>query len=207
MERAYEEEAREDLLHGLLRRRPRRPDHGAALSRRFRRHLCPCARHQLGRPAACRHAHRGLRPWARAGSIRRRSSSLAMPCAPPATRRTASDDALVQDPRRLQGGVQGRRRCAAPAARAATNVSATRRSRRSSTLHATYKFPFPLANGLDDYPGWGVSAARTRPAFGPTGGWVGVVARQAAPPAQPPVPRERHRLGLRCRRDPICVRP
>src|SRR6266436_4531858 len=25
------------------------------------------------------------------------------------------------------------------------------------TLHATYKFPFPLANGLDDYPGWGVS--------------------------------------------------
>ena len=25
------------------------------------------------------------------------------------------------------------------------------------TLHSTYKFSFPLENGLDDYPGWGVS--------------------------------------------------
>jgi feruloyl esterase len=37
------------------------------------------------------------------------------------------------------------------------------------TLHATYKFSFPLANGLDDYPGWGVSGEGT-PSFGPTGG-------------------------------------
>ena len=29
------------------------------------------------------------------------------------------------------------------------------------TLHATYKFSFPLANGLDDYPGWGVSGEGT----------------------------------------------
>ena len=36
------------------------------------------------------------------------------------------------------------------------------------TLHATYTFPFPLANGLDDYPGWGVSGEDTPP-FGPTG--------------------------------------
>jgi hypothetical protein len=39
------------------------------------------------------------------------------------------------------------------------------------TLHATYKFPFPLASGLDDYPGWGVSGEDT-PSFDPTGGWI-----------------------------------
>ena len=55
-----------------------------------------------------------------------------------------------------------------------------------NTLHSTYKFPFPLANGLDDYPGWGVSGENIA-SFGPTGGWkawwLGSV-----PPAQPPVP-------------------
>jgi Tannase and feruloyl esterase len=39
------------------------------------------------------------------------------------------------------------------------------------TLHAAYKSPFPLANGLDDYPGWGVSGEDT-PSFGPSGGWI-----------------------------------
>jgi hypothetical protein len=54
------------------------------------------------------------------------------------------------------------------------------------TLHATYKFPFPLANGLDDYPGWGVSGEDT-PSFGPTGGWTAWWLG-TAPPAQPPTP-------------------
>jgi hypothetical protein len=54
------------------------------------------------------------------------------------------------------------------------------------TLHSTYKFSFPLANGLDDYPGWGVSGENT-PAFGPTGGWISWWLGKAAP-AQPPVP-------------------
>ena len=54
------------------------------------------------------------------------------------------------------------------------------------TLHSTYKFPFPLANGLDDYPGWGVSGENT-PAFGPTGGWTAWWLGTAAP-AQPPMP-------------------
>jgi feruloyl esterase len=54
------------------------------------------------------------------------------------------------------------------------------------TLHATYKFPFPLANGLDDYPGWGVSGEDT-PSFGPTGGWIAWWLGTAAP-AQPPTP-------------------
>jgi hypothetical protein len=39
-----------------------------------------------------------------------------------------------------------------------------------NTVQSPYKFAFPLANGLDDYPGWGVSGENT-PAFGPTGGW------------------------------------
>jgi len=38
------------------------------------------------------------------------------------------------------------------------------------TLHAPFKFPFALANGLTEYPGWGVSGEGA-PAFGPTGGW------------------------------------
>jgi feruloyl esterase len=55
-----------------------------------------------------------------------------------------------------------------------------------NTLHATYKFPFALANGLDDYPGWGVSGEDTA-AAGPTGGWVAWWLG-TAPPAQPPAP-------------------
>lgn len=55
-----------------------------------------------------------------------------------------------------------------------------------NTLHSTYKFSFPLANGLDDYPGWGVSGEDTPP-FGPTGGWIAWWLGTTAP-AQPPVP-------------------
>ncbi|MGY8666746.1 tannase/feruloyl esterase family alpha/beta hydrolase [Bradyrhizobium sp. UFLA05-109] len=54
------------------------------------------------------------------------------------------------------------------------------------TLHGAYKFPFPLANGLDDYPGWGVSGEDT-PSVGPTGGWTAWWLGTAAP-AQPPAP-------------------
>jgi hypothetical protein len=54
------------------------------------------------------------------------------------------------------------------------------------TLHTAYKFPFPLANGLDDYPGWGVSGEDT-PSFGPTGGWIAWWLGTAAP-TQPPTP-------------------
>ena len=38
------------------------------------------------------------------------------------------------------------------------------------TLHAPYRFPFPLANGATTYPGWGVSGEAT-PGTGSTGGW------------------------------------
>ena len=36
--------------------------------------------------------------------------------------------------------------------------------------HSPYRFSFALANGVTEYPGWGVSGENT-PAFGPTGGW------------------------------------
>ena len=38
------------------------------------------------------------------------------------------------------------------------------------TLHGTYRFPFPLANGITEYPGWGISGEATL-SYGPTGGW------------------------------------
>jgi feruloyl esterase len=54
------------------------------------------------------------------------------------------------------------------------------------TLHAPFKFPGPLANGLDDYPGWGVSGEATA-GFGSAGGWSSWWLGTAAP-AHPPAP-------------------
>jgi hypothetical protein len=54
------------------------------------------------------------------------------------------------------------------------------------TLHSPYKFPFALANGVSEYPGWGVSGEATK-AYGPTGGWSAWWLG-AAPPALPPQP-------------------
>ena len=52
------------------------------------------------------------------------------------------------------------------------------------TLHSPYRFSFSLANGVTEYPGWGVSGEAT-PAFGPTGGWSAWWLGSAAP-AMPP---------------------
>lgn len=54
------------------------------------------------------------------------------------------------------------------------------------TLHAPYRFPFALANGVQEYPGWGVSGEAT-PAFGPTGGWSSWWLG-SKPPTLPPQP-------------------
>ncbi|HTB01301.1 MAG TPA: tannase/feruloyl esterase family alpha/beta hydrolase [Bradyrhizobium sp.] len=54
------------------------------------------------------------------------------------------------------------------------------------TLHSPYEFPFALANGVSEYPGWGVSGEATK-AYGPTGGWSAWWLG-AAPPALPPQP-------------------
>lgn len=54
------------------------------------------------------------------------------------------------------------------------------------TLRTPFRFPYPLANGLTEYPGWGIGGEDTT-AYGPTGGWrawwVGT-----APPAVPALP-------------------
>jgi feruloyl esterase len=55
-----------------------------------------------------------------------------------------------------------------------------------NTLHTTYRFSFPLANGVTEYPGWGVSGEGT-PSYGPTGGWSAWWLG-SAPPAMPPLP-------------------
>jgi feruloyl esterase len=54
------------------------------------------------------------------------------------------------------------------------------------TLHSNYRFSFPLANGVTEYPGWGVSGEAT-PAFASTGGWSAWWLGGAAPtiPPQP----------------------
>ena len=54
------------------------------------------------------------------------------------------------------------------------------------TLHSPYKFAFALANGLDDYPGWGVSGEDTPP-FASAGGWISWWLGTKAP-TQPPLP-------------------
>ena len=54
------------------------------------------------------------------------------------------------------------------------------------TIRSPFNFGVPLANGLDDYPGWGVSGEAT-PAFGPTGGWSAWWLGSTAP-AEPAAP-------------------
>ncbi len=54
------------------------------------------------------------------------------------------------------------------------------------TLRSPYKFSFTLANGVTEYPGWGVSG-EAAPAFGPTGGWSAWWLGASAP-TQPAAP-------------------
>jgi Tannase and feruloyl esterase len=54
------------------------------------------------------------------------------------------------------------------------------------TLHSPFPFSFPLANGVTEYPGWGVSG-EAAPGSGPTGGWSAWWLGSAAP-AMPPLP-------------------
>jgi feruloyl esterase len=96
-----------------------------------------------------------------------------------------SDDALVQDPVTCKAAFKVEAlRCAS--GKTGDQCLTEAQIKAVNTLHATYKFPFVLANGLDDYPGWGVSGEDT-PAIGPTGGWTAWWLG-TAPPAQPPAP-------------------
>ena len=49
-----------------------------------------------------------------------------------------------------------------------------------TTLRSPYDFGFGLANGLRDYPGWGIGGEAT-PVSGPTGGWGSWVTGSTAP--------------------------
>ncbi len=51
-------------------------------------------------------------------------------------------------------------------------------------LHAPYTFPFPLANGVQRYPGWG-RGGEAAPGNGPVGGWTSWQAGEAAPTLPP----------------------
>ena len=96
-----------------------------------------------------------------------------------------SDDQLVQDPVGCKAKFQPESlRCAA--GQSGDQCLSDAQITAIKTLHSTYKFPFPLENGLDDYPGWGVSGENI-PAFGPTGGWISWWLGKAAP-TQPPSP-------------------
>lgn len=54
------------------------------------------------------------------------------------------------------------------------------------TLHSPFRFPYALANGVTEYPGWGVSGENAT-SFGPTGGWRAWWLGSSAPtlPPQP----------------------
>ena len=96
-----------------------------------------------------------------------------------------SDDQLVQDPVGCKAKFRPESlRC--PEGQSSDQCLSDAQITAIKTLHSTYKFPFALENGLDDYPGWGVSGENI-PAFGPTGGWIAWWLGKAAP-AQPPVP-------------------
>lgn len=54
------------------------------------------------------------------------------------------------------------------------------------TLRSPFKFPYALANGLTEYPGWGIGGEDTQ-AYASTGGWRAWWTGNAAP-ALPPLP-------------------
>ena len=121
--------------------------------------------------------------WIRPAQVEAR---CAMPCCRPATRPTASTMRWCRIRSAARRAFKPETlRCAA--GQSGDQCLTDAQIKAINTLHATYKFPFALANGLDDYPGWGVSGEDT-PAFGPTGGWMRVVARHSAAPRSRPRP-------------------
>jgi len=94
-------------------------------------------------------------------------------------------DGLVSDPVGCRGRFDvGSLRCRAGAS--GDNCLNDSQIRAVRTLHAPYRFDSPLANGVQEYPGWGVSGEGT-PASGPSGGWSAWWLGRAAP-SMPPQP-------------------
>jgi Tannase and feruloyl esterase len=119
--------------------------------------------------------------WIRPAQVRLVADAVRKAC----DKTDGSDDALVENPVGCKATFKpDSLRCAA--GQSGDQCLTDAQIKAIDTLHATYKFPFALANGLDDYPGWGVSGEDT-PSFGPTGGWIAWWLGKAAP-TQPPTP-------------------
>ena len=73
-----------------------------------------------------------------------------------------------------------------PGADSSGNCLSAAQVKAVQSYYASYKFPFALANGVTEYPGWGVSGEGA-PAGGPTGGWSAWYVGNSAPsqPAKP----------------------
>ena len=94
-------------------------------------------------------------------------------------------DGIVSNPAACKKAFEITKLACAPGQSGETCLSAAQ-LKAVQTLHARFTFPTALANGLDDYPGWGISGEAT-PGFLSAGGWsswwLGTT-----PPAQPPAP-------------------
>jgi feruloyl esterase len=119
--------------------------------------------------------------WIRPAQVELVASAILKAC----DKADGAEDSLIEDPVGCKAKFQPESlRCAS--GQSGDQCLADAQISAIKTLHSTFKFPFPLANGLDDYPGWGVSGENT-PAFGPTGGWISWWLGTAAP-VQPPIP-------------------
>ncbi|MBR0753200.1 tannase/feruloyl esterase family alpha/beta hydrolase [Bradyrhizobium jicamae] len=119
--------------------------------------------------------------WIRPAQVKLVADAVLKAC----DRDDGSDDALVQNPVGCKALFKPASLLCA-AGQSGDDCLTEKQVAAIETLHAPYKFSFAMANGLDDYPGWGVSGEGT-PAFAPTGGWLAWWLG-TAPPAQPPVP-------------------
>jgi hypothetical protein len=118
--------------------------------------------------------------WIRPAQVKLVADAVRTAC----DRADGSDDGLVEDPVGCKASFRAESlRCAE--GRSGDQCLTEPQIAAINTLHSSYKFPFALANGLDDYPGWGVSG-EDAPSFGPTGGWISWWLGKA-PPAQPPI--------------------
>jgi len=88
--------------------------------------------------------------------------------------RATFDPGSLQCPGAGAAAVQGGANCLSPA-----QVRAVR------TLRSPFKFPFALANGLIEYPGWGIGGEDTPAPGGPTGGWRAWWSGNTAPTTPP----------------------
>ena len=162
----------------------------------FRRHLRARAGDQLDRAAARRRARRPChhgRGLAAAGAGQARARRRACRLRRARRRRRRS--------RRRSGRLQARfdvakLHCAAGAS--GDQCLSEAQVKAVKTLHSPYRFPFPLANGVREYPGWGVSGEATA-GVRPDRRLECVVARRSAAGVAAAA-AERHRLGLRRRR-------